>query len=362
MRILGAMMCLLLGAGCRFDLPPTPAADAPLSPVTAFRKPITIDAARVTGGQAEFPVWIVLDGDADLQAHATESGSDLHFTAGDGAPIPYQIQRWTKSIGRLEAWVRADLDDVADTVLELRYGDPPRAHPPDPPLVFSNAFLTVWHLDDPLTAPAVLDTVGAHPGTASGLGASDQVPAQLGGGVDFDGSSQRITFVSPLAGGVEHTISAWVNQRTATDYDNIITMGNPATNQARFFHSHASNGMYVGFWANDWTGSLPDIENAGWALVHWTYRNRQSRMYRDGVEVETHTFSSGVNTQGTGGYLGYAPGAWGSGGTTPCALNGILDEVRISAVERSAGWIATEHANQSSPQTFYRIGPEQPSP
>jgi hypothetical protein len=33
-----------------------------------------------------------------------------------------------------------------------------------------------------------------------------------------------------------------------------------------------------------------------------------------------------------------------------------LDEVRISSVARSAGWIATEYANQHSPSTFYSVG------
>ena len=63
--------------------------------------------------------------------------------------------------------------------------------------------------------------------------------------------------------------------------------------------------------------------------------------------------------QGAAGYLGFAPNAWGPGGNTPCALNGTLDEIRLATVERSAGWIATEHANQSAPQTFYAVGPEQ---
>ena len=33
-------------------------------------------------------------------------------------------------------------------------------------------------------------------------------------------------------------------------------------------------------------------------------------------------------------------------------LNGLLDEVRISKVARSASWIAAEYANQSNPSGF----------
>jgi hypothetical protein len=41
-------------------------------------------------------------------------------------------------------------------------------------------------------------------------------------------------------------------------------------------------------------------------------------------------------------------------------INGIVDEVRISSALRSAGWINAEYANQSSPETFYQVGPEEP--
>lgn len=38
---------------------------------------------------------------------------------------------------------------------------------------------------------------------------------------------------------------------------------------------------------------------------------------------------------------------------------GTIDELRIATVARTSGWIATEYANQSSPATFYTVGPEQ---
>jgi hypothetical protein len=85
--------------------------------------------------------------------------------------------------------------------------------------------------------------------------------------------------------------------------------------------------------------------------------NRNSRLYRDGQEVANTTFSPGIDTQGTAGYLGYAPSGWGT-----CPLNGTLDEVRLATASRNAGWIATEHANQSSPATFYSVGPEEMVP
>jgi hypothetical protein len=374
MRGAGVTLIMLM-AGCRFDLPARgpgdaasdgPADDGPGDgPVDvpsglARRKQITIDPARVTGNQTAFPVWIALT-DSDLQARAAASGADIHFTGPDGTPP-----------GRLEAWVRANLDDNAPTVLEVRYGDPAAAHPANPPAVFSSAFLAVWHLDDALGAAAVAEATGQRTGTAQGgLGPTDQVPARLGGGLDLDGNDDRIEFVNPFAGSGDHTFSAWVNQRTASGFDGIIVVGNPATNQSRIFHSHYTvatpAGVFAGVYGNDWPTSpnpLPNIQGAGWVLLHWTYQGgagRLGRVYRDGVLVDMHSFSGGgggPNTQGTQGFLGYSLPQLGPGGNTPCALNGTLDEVRLASVARSPDWIATEFANQSSPQTFYAVGPE----
>jgi hypothetical protein len=41
-------------------------------------------------------------------------------------------------------------------------------------------------------------------------------------------------------------------------------------------------------------------------------------------------------------------------------FDGAIDEVRVSNVARSTSWIATEYANQSLPEEFYEIDPQEP--
>jgi hypothetical protein len=64
-------------------------------------------------------------------------------------------------------------------------------------------------------------------------------------------------------------------------------------------------------------------------------------------------------TAGATGLIGNAPSP-AFGGTN--GMDGTLDEVRIATVTRDASWIATEFANQSSPGTFYAVGPEELAP
>ena len=382
---LGALTVVLLAA-CRFGAPgasgeqpvdaavgqpdaPTDAASTDAAPQSGpgRKKRITIDPAKVSGDQTAFPVWIVLT-DADLMARATMTGADLHFTRPDGTALEHQIQRWSKQTGRLEAWVRVDLADATPTLIDLRYGDTATTHAPDPGMVFASSFEAVWHLDDALAAATVADATSKRNGTAmGGLGTSDQIAAQLGGGIKFDGNdttANQIRFTSPYAANGPHTISAWVDQKNrGGTCDTIVAMGNSATNESRWLHSfyNANNQAAIGFYGGttyDWTNPQNlNLENAGWTLVHWVYQNRESRLYKNGQLVDTRTNSQDAATQGTAGYLGYAPTGWGT-----CTLNGTLDEVRLATAARSAGWIATEYENQKSPQTFYTVGPEQQAP
>ncbi len=107
-----------------------------------------------------------------------------------------------------------------------------------------------------------------------------------------------------------------------------------------------------------------NIDGAGWKLVHFVYDNgtRVATLYVDGAVAATSpAFATGVTTQGSGGHIGNAPQAWGPGGNTTNPLKGMLDELRISTTARGSGWIRTEFANQSSPGTFYSVGPDQPA-
>jgi hypothetical protein len=40
-------------------------------------------------------------------------------------------------------------------------------------------------------------------------------------------------------------------------------------------------------------------------------------------------------------------------------FNGFIDEIRVSNMARSSGWIITEYNNQLNPSTFYALGKEE---
>src|SRR5208282_3513875 len=73
-------------------------------------------------------------------------------------------------------------------------------------------------------------------------------------------------------------------------------------------------------------------------------------MYLDGAPLTTSTSGGSPAITTTEFKIGGIPTV-----TFCCALNGSVDEVRVSSGSRSADWVATEYANQSSPSTFYTV-------
>jgi hypothetical protein len=88
-------------------------------------------------------------------------------------------------------------------------------------------------------------------------------------------------------------------------------------------------------------------------LMTLTYDGSYVKVYQNGTLQYTHAntrsisydsapFALGASNTNSGGFQEY--------------LNGMLDEVRLSNVARSADWIAAEYSNQNSPSTFFSIG------
>jgi hypothetical protein len=85
-------------------------------------------------------------------------------------------------------------------------------------------------------------------------------------------------------------------------------------------------------------------------------------IYKNGVLDSSATsvaFGGNSYTQGTQDHtqdsIGYDP-------SDSTYFNGLIDEVRLSRVDRSAGWISTEYNNQNNPSGFYSVGGEEQKP
>jgi hypothetical protein len=192
--------------------------------------------------------------------------------------------------------------------------------------------------------------------SANGVSA---IAGWIGGAGSFNGSNGYLDLgtsasLRPSSG---MTVSAWVNaSATQLTYPMIVSDGD--SSGVTGYNLYLVNQMYPAFivkegsngWGGCYTSGPTAMNDGAWHLVTGVYAGSSISIYVDGVLAASKTgcTSQAIN-YGTSprGEVG-----WKFDGASNDALNGSIDEVRISNISRSSDWIATEFLNQKSPSTF----------
>ncbi|HEY4183118.1 MAG TPA: DUF2341 domain-containing protein [Kofleriaceae bacterium] len=354
-------------------LPDTPEANAVCLEGNDFclRKRITIPPSKVHGNAVlqNFPLLVVLLNDADLSAHTRSDGHDIEFTAADGTTvIPYDRQNYDQTSGSLVAWVRVPrLSNTDPTDIYMYYEKSSATDRQDAAATWDSTYHGVWHLDADANDVSGDNNDGAGTGVAFAqaghIGASAKYE-QMGDRIKINNSSTLDAVTS--AG----TFSMWVNfvQSAATRYQILVsnTESFKTSNSDGFSWALRGDGdMYFYPWVDDPSASsdyaitaAPPFTASVWHLATVTYDQAIKKviMYCDGQPLAT--MFDGTTTDWTQAasvsdwYVGQNPDNAGS------YFIGSIDEMRISSVARSPGWIQTEYDNQLAPSTFYAVGPQ----
>lgn len=336
-------------------------------PIWDYRKKITINHTRVQADLTAFPVLINLDFDSDLASRAQINGNDILFTSSDGViKLSHEIEKFTSGTGELVAWVKVlSLSSSVDTVLYMYYGNPTCGSQQDATNVWDSNFKGVWHLkEDPSgTAPQMKDsTSNGNNGTSYGfMTTSDQVTGKINGSLDFDGSNDEIQCGSATSLQITTavTIEAWVKRpSTVAIYAGIagkLVNGGGNNYKGYNIQKHDTTNKYrfaIGAGSSLDTACVSDsaYTDTNWHYIVGVRRAGTNYLYVDGVQ-QAATSTQAITDSGADFDIGrqYTDynGRWWSG---------IIDEVRVSNIGRSAGWIATCYNNQNSPNTFYSVG------
>jgi uncharacterized delta-60 repeat protein len=319
-----------------------------------YRKMITIDAAQVVQNLVDFPVLIHLDGNGELAANARNDGFDISFTSSDGlTKLSHEIEKFDGATGELVAWVKVpSISSSSDTNIYMYFGNATSGDQQNVADVWSNGYSEVFHLDE---------TSGNHIDSSNGVvatvqGTVDQIAnGQIDGADEFLGlaTESRLSVADgTLTGDSPFTMEAWFRLETLPGaYVGIVTKGR--------------DGAGVPDWLGLWVDDLNQI-NFGW---DW---NDVGNLAGSALSIDTWYHAVAV-FDGTDKRL-YLDGTINAGPQGPATygditeqtrigddsnlnyFDGIIDEVRVSSVPRSGGWIASQHNNQLSPESFYSVG------
>ena len=345
---------------------------APMWGAFGYKRTVTVDYTKVpTATKTDFTILVsVTDNGLRTVAnggHVTSAtGYDIYFYSDEALTtrIPAEREAYTATTGALIAWVKvASLSHTADTVVYMAYGDSGISTDPNADATYgaeaawdSNTHGT-WHLPDGSTLAALDSTSNNNDGTISGPTAAT---GKIGGAATFDGGTSRRIDAgtsSTLDAATQFSLSAWINW-TATGNIYIVGKNQSTTRPYNYQIQWASSVLYCSMATSttDYDLNYSFIPTTGvWYHVVCNYDGANHRLYVDGTQRATA--ARATLTLATGTSRTFLMGGR-AGGTT--SFNGLLDEVKIATVGRTADWITTEYNNQSDPGAFLALGTETP--
>lgn len=238
-------------------------------------------------------------------------------------------------------------------------------------LTGNNAPLIVEDVRQYATAEHFDSTANRNDGIARN-GVVTKAKGKIDGGDYFDGVDDYIFVAhdSTLDGGgnwQQITVEFWAKS-TRDHQKATIILSKRETGTTPFNSSYQigfdSNGNSQLFWGlyldtgyvDTPYSSCPTLVTDQWYHVVATFESPSIKLYVNGQLVST-SIKAGKILQSRNVPLRI--GCRGTGTGLERFFAGFLDEVRISDIARSEGWIRTSFANQNNPSEFYTVGSEE---
>jgi len=184
----------------------------------------------------------------------------------------------------------------------------------------------------------------------------------IGGGTQYSGTNTYIDLgsSSSLMPAGAMTASAWIKAAaTQVNFPQVLSSGDSTglTGYNLYLWSQGYPSFIVKEANNAWGNCFvhgPNLVNDGsWHLITGVYLGTAVSIYVDGVfaassPCSNQTVNYGANARGQIG--------WKLDAGANDNFNGVIDEVHLAGISRSADWITTEFKNQSAPGSFEAPG------
>lgn len=300
---------------------------------------------------SDFPLLVRLDSSRIDYSQCSPNGLDVSFRADDGTtPLAYEMESWNPN-GSSCFWVKVPSITSTSSYIWLYYSEVNPVDGSDPPAVWSNGYVGVWHGGlDPATG-LFRDSTGKHGGSSPAPFSAPSSTTAVGGiGNVFNYIAQKNGIVVPNAADIADLPSLSLELRI---YDNGSVGGETLWEKGPLGVSILA-GHQMSFTAGFSSGSLLASGPSLWGVGSW----------------ETVALTWDGSATGAG-FLFYSHGTplaptsttGGSGSRTSDAANRLilgntdnpprkgappayLDEIRLSNVPRSAPWMMAQYRSQ----------------
>ena len=334
---------------------------------------LVIDSSKVDEDLINFPVNITLssgtgqtgfDATVVFDELSTVSGTKkIAVTDSDDNQLYVEIERWNWGSEEASLWVKVPTVSSGTNTELFLYYDSDHADNTDyvgdtddvvAELIWDSHFKAVYHMQDDTTSTIKDSTSNDNDGTKVVDGYPTSVTGKIGLGQSYDGNQRYIGAGNPesLQLGTTGTIEAII-QLTDSGHDNIVSKGNLNTNRDGY-NFHIYTGKLICELADEsdcnqlWSDTI--INDGNYHTVTFTWGSTLIA-YKDGSSDCTPIARTLVPAPGINDfYIGMDIHRSDFGFT------GVLDEIRVSDIERPVAWIKATHYSNWDELIVYESG------
>ncbi|WP_159440768.1 LamG-like jellyroll fold domain-containing protein [Mucilaginibacter sp. OK098] len=338
-------------------------------PALVYIQSDSLKIGKVCGDKVQFPT-------GNGGGAAVGTNYDFAFTeTGTNTELYYQVDTYDSVNGILLAWVQVPALTKADKTLTFYFGSQSPSHSSAfSASTWPSDYLAVYHFSEGSPTATVLDaTLHARNAVQANTAiTNDEIHVAAGipttgGAYTFNGTNTSIiqntgTFPDCTS---QFTVSAWVTYTGTSTSDNKLV-----SDQLDYGHGYklsvrnstiesetrtAANPVP----GNVWDAGTPVSPNT-WSYVQGEYNGSSFLNYLNGSFATGGAFKPGTNSTNAppeaGNYLtmglDHGTGTANGGYNDAYFFSGVMDEVRISNIAKSADWVSAEYYNQKNPKLF----------
>ncbi|MDP3986035.1 MAG: LamG-like jellyroll fold domain-containing protein [Candidatus Veblenbacteria bacterium] len=339
-----------------------------------YRVKVTIQNTEVDADLTSFPVYVNLANlPAGFHTNVNQTDArDIRVTKADGTTeLAREVMFYTAASDTGELHFLADaLSNASDTDFYIYYGNAAASDYAVTDTYGRNAvwgdYEGVWHLNE--ASSTRVDSSGNGNDMTDNNTVLSAAGKLAGNGADFETSvpeylsrtDANLSAGFPGKNGTTPaalTVSWWFKLESfvTTNVMNMIAK-NATTENPYFGYVYPTAGNDFRAQLSTTIASAADsVTSAGvWYRGALVWDGADAQTYIDGVASGSSVSVSSVPTNT--GSLWF--GTRGSLGTTR-SMDGVIDEIRIQVIDRSADWEAAEYSNQSASATFYSVGEQE---
>jgi hypothetical protein len=322
-----------------------------------FRKKIKIDHTKVNENLENFPV-LISSIDDDIRDKAQSDGDDILFMYDTGVAekMYHELERYNGDTGELIAWVNVNqISANEDTTFYVYYGNPSCSAQQLPERVWDLDYKAVYHMN--YESGGLIDSTIYNNDCIKILGSPDfhQI-GKIGYTINFDRNNNEAFEGEDFFDGLdEMTVEAWINLKEYPEPHSSHCM--ILTQETSWYFGINWEFKQIVF---DFHGSgVETRDNISCPLNTWYYVAGTWSDMKDNVKLfgNGELKDSCIYENTMGDYNDHFSVGYKQHHSD--YFNGMIDEVRVSTVQRDDNWIHTTFINQNNPLSFLSIGPEE---